>query len=81
MPNSEIPTLINSSTKINGDLIFATDVRIDGEVFGNVESERSIFIGAEGYVKGILNAKDIIIFGYVFNNLFCVISGTVINNK
>ena len=69
MPNSEIPTLINSSTKINGDLIFATDVRIDGEVFGNVESERSIFIGAEGYVKGILNAKDIIIFGYVEGNM------------
>ena len=69
----KIPTLINSSSKINGELIFTTDVRIDGEVFGKVESDKSVIIGAEGYVKGFLRAKDLVIFGRFEGNI--VVSG------
>jgi len=72
----KIPTLINSSSKINGELIFTTDVRIDGEVFGKVESDKSVIIGAEGYVKGFLRAKDLVIFGRFEGNI--VVSGHTI---
>ena len=72
----KIPTLINSSSKINGELIFTTDVRIDGEVFGKVESDKSVIIGAEGFVKGFLRAKDLFIFGRFEGNI--IVSGLTI---
>ena len=72
----KIPTLINSSSKINGELIFTTDVRIDGEVFGKVESDKSVIIGAEGFVKGFLRAKDLFIFGRFEGNI--IVSGMTI---
>ena len=72
----KIPTLINSSSKINGELIFTTDVRIDGEVFGKVESDKSVIIGAEGYVKGFLRANDLVVFGRFEGNI--IVSGLTI---
>jgi len=72
----KIPTLINSSSKINGELIFTTDVRIDGEVFGKVESDKSVIIGAEGYVKGFLRASDLVVFGRFEGNI--IVSGHTI---
>lgn len=76
LPGMKIPTLINSSSKINGELIFTTDVRIDGEVFGKVESDKSVIIGAEGFVKGFLRAKDLFIFGRFEGNI--IVSGLTI---
>ncbi len=72
----EIPTLINSSSKINGELMFKSDVRIDGEVFGKVESDKNAIIGAEGYVKGFLRARDLVVFGRLEGNI--IVSGTTI---
>jgi len=72
----KIPTLINSSAKINGELSFTTEVRIDGEVFGKVESDKSVIIGPEGYVKGFLRAKDLVVFGRVEGNI--VVSGLTV---
>jgi cytoskeletal protein CcmA (bactofilin family) len=70
----EIPTLINSGSRIKGELMFTTDVRIDGEVLGKVESDRNAIIGAEGYVKGFLRARDLVVFGRLEGNI--VVSGT-----
>ena len=72
----KIPTLINSSSKINGELMFSTDVRIDGEVFGKVESDKNVIVGAEGYVKGFLRAKDLVVFGRIEGNI--IVSGTTV---
>ena len=72
----KIPTLINSSSKINGELIFTTEVRIDGEVFGKVESDKSVIIGAEGCVKGFLRAKDLVVFGRLEGNI--IVSGITV---
>lgn len=75
-PSMEIPTLINSSSKIKGELMFTSDVRIDGEVFGKVESDKFAIIGAEGYVKGFLRARDLVVFGRLEGNI--IVSGTTI---
>ena len=72
----KIPTLINSSSKINGELIFTTEVRIDGEVFGKVESDKSVIIGAEGFVKGFLRARDLVVFGRLEGNI--IVSGITV---
>jgi cytoskeletal protein CcmA (bactofilin family) len=72
----EIPTLINCSSKITGELMFTSDVRIDGEVIGKVESEKSIFIGPRGYVNGFLRTKDLVVFGRIEGNI--VVSGITV---
>jgi len=74
--NLEIPTLINACSKITGDLVITTDMRIDGKVFGKVESERNIIIGSSGYVKGFLRASNLDIFGRIEGNI--IISGITI---
>ena len=72
----DIPTLINSSARIKGELMFSCDVRIDGEVYGKVESDKSAIIGAAGYVKGFLRARDLVVFGRIEGNI--IISGTTV---
>ena len=57
-------------------MIFSTDVRIDGEVFGKVESIKNVIIGAEGFVKGFLRAKDLVVFGRIEGTI--VVSGITI---
>ncbi len=54
--------------------MFQSDVRIDGEVIGKVESDKNAIIGAEGYVKGVLRARDLVVFGRLEGNI--IVSGT-----
>lgn len=72
----EIPILINSSSRINGEMILSTDVRIEGEVFGKVESDKTVIIGSKGFFKGFLRAKDLVVFGRIEGTL--VVSGITI---
>ena len=59
------PTIINSNSKIAGDILLETDIRVDGTVYGLVESANNIFIGTEGYVKGLIRAKNLVSFGRI----------------
>jgi len=59
----EIPVFFNSDAIINGDLIFSSDIHLDCEIIGNVESEKKIIIGPEGFLKGTLRAKELVVFG------------------
>ena len=59
------PTIINSNSKIAGDILLQTDIRVDGSVYGLVESDNNIFIGTEGYVKGLIRAKNLVSFGRI----------------
>lgn len=61
----KFPTIINSFSKIAGEISLQTDIRVDGTVYGIVESENNVFIGAEGYVKGIIRAKNLVSFGRI----------------
>ena len=61
----KFPTIINSFSKIAGEISLQTDIRVDGTVYGIVESDNNIFIGAEGYVKGIIRAKNLVSFGRI----------------
>ena len=59
----ELPVIINSSSKINGDLEFSSEVLIDGEACGKLTSEKRITIGSHGFFKGTLHANDLVVFG------------------
>ena len=71
--NVIFPTLINSYSKIAGDICLTTDVRVDGTVYGVIETEKNIYIGTNGYVKGVLRAKNLVSFGRIEGSV--IISG------
>ena len=60
---SGMPLIFSSSTFINGNLTFSTDVHFDGEALGKIESERKITIGTNGCFKGEIYCRDLVVFG------------------
>lgn len=64
----ESPDRLNrivEGTKITGDLIADSSIRIDGEVEGNVSTSAKVVIGENGLIKGNLNCMDADIEGKV----------------
>lgn len=57
--------VIVEGSKVIGDIITESNLRIDGEVLGNVTSASKVVIGANGKVKGNLSCTDADIEGYV----------------
>ena len=55
----EIPAFFNSDAIINGDLMFSSDIHLDCEIVGNVESEKKIIVGPEGFLKEHLGPKNL----------------------
>ncbi len=74
--NMDVPMVINACSKMNGELILTTDTRVDGKVFGKVESDRNIIIGTAGYIKGFLRVNNLVSFGRIEGNV--IVSGTTV---
>jgi len=72
----EIPTLINANSTVKGEMILKTDSRVDGKIFGKVETDQTILIGKDGYFKGLLRARNLIVFGKIEGNI--LVSGETI---
>jgi cytoskeletal protein CcmA (bactofilin family) len=55
-------TLISSGTTIKGDISSSSDLRIDGTIIGNINSNAKIVIGSSGVVEGDIfgNNADIV---------------------
>ena len=49
---------IVEGTKIIGDLISESNIRIDGEVIGNITTSSKVVIGENGFLKGNLNCQE-----------------------
>ena len=65
VPGSEMPVIFSSSTIINGHLTFLTDVHIDGKAFGKIESRKKVIIGKNGFFKGDIYSRDLIVYGNI----------------
>jgi cytoskeletal protein CcmA (bactofilin family) len=52
-------------TKIVGDLSSQADLRIDGEIIGNVISKGRVVLGAKGRIEGTLTCQNADIEGFV----------------
>lgn len=64
----ESPERVNrivEGTKIVGDLIADSNVRIDGEILGNVSTSSKVVLGENGLIKGNLLCQDADIEGKV----------------
>lgn len=63
--NPDRLNVIVAGTKLVGDLITESNLRIDGEVLGNVSASAKVVIGATGQIKGNLTCVDADIEGNV----------------
>lgn len=66
--NSSI-NVISSGTTITGDVECSCDLRIDGNIKGNVKSRAKVVIGQSGIIDGDINCKSIEIEGNVKANV------------
>jgi len=62
--NLQIINLIAKGTRITGDISSEGDLRVDGEITGNLESRGRLVIGPTGKINGDISCKS------------CEISGT-----
>ncbi|MFW6371098.1 MAG: bactofilin family protein [Bacteroidota bacterium] len=57
--------IINEGTTIKGDVVANGDIRIDGELIGNIDAKGRLVIGPNGKVDGEINCNNIEVSGYV----------------
>ena len=62
---SEEPTVISKGVKIEGKLSCSGNIRLDGEVQGDISSQGIVIIGENGGVNGQINADSVTIGGKV----------------
>lgn len=67
--NGSGATLIGAGTTLKGDIKSNNDLRIDGTVIGNINSNAKIIIGTSGVVEGDINGNQADIVGKVSGNI------------
>jgi cytoskeletal protein CcmA (bactofilin family) len=60
-PNSN--NAIITGTKIEGNIIAGSDIRIDGELVGDLDCKGRVVIGPEGSIKGNVTCQNAVIEG------------------
>lgn len=63
-PNQVI-NIISEGTKIKGDIIANGDIRIDGELMGNISAKSKLVIGPNGKIEGQIICNNIEVSGYI----------------
>lgn len=64
----EIDTVIGPDTKLEGKIEAIGIVRVDGRFHGEIITQGDIIIGENGEVEGKLNAKTVIVAGFLKAN-------------
>ncbi|MDD4225100.1 MAG: polymer-forming cytoskeletal protein [Mariniphaga sp.] len=57
--------IINEGTLIKGDITANGDIRIDGELVGNLQAKGRLVIGPNGKVNGEIVCNNIEVSGYI----------------
>jgi cytoskeletal protein CcmA (bactofilin family) len=63
--------MITSGTKIEGNITANSDIRIDGELYGNIQCQGKIIIGADGKIIGDIDCQNAVIEGIFHGKLKC----------
>ena len=61
--------LLSEGTQITGDLHASNDIRIDGELKGNISTKGRLIIGQMAKVKGDVNSSSVDILGTMEGNI------------
>ncbi len=67
--DSQSINLIGKGTQINGDMNSEGDIRIDGDLTGNIKCSGRLVVGTTGRVNGDINCKNCEVAGYLRGNL------------
>ena len=67
--NADRVNKLVEGTKIIGDIISETNIRIDGEVQGNITTSAKVVIGENGLLKGNLQCQEADIEGRIEGKL------------
>lgn len=62
--------LIAAGTTINGDITTSGDIRIDGQITGNVHAKGRIVIGTSGQIEGEIRCQNADFSGSVTGKVF-----------
>lgn len=57
--------IISEGTKIKGDIIANGDIRIDGELTGNISAQGRLVVGTKGKIEGEITCNNIEVSGYI----------------
>jgi cytoskeletal protein CcmA (bactofilin family) len=61
---------LGSSLRIKGDITGTEDLLIDGSVEGQIQlDERKLTVGATAKLMADINARDVVVYGYVKGNV------------
>ena len=71
LDSAPISTVLGSDITFKGDIIGGQTIKIDGQVFGNVQVENGIILGEKAVVNGNLKSKNIIVYGTTNGNIDC----------
>lgn len=63
-PNQLI-NIISEGTKIKGDIIASGDIRIDGELVGNISAKGRLVVGPNGRITGEIDCNNIEVSGFI----------------
>lgn len=66
---SKLPNMIGPGTKIVGNIETNGDIRIDGNIEGNINSKGKVVVGNNGFVKGEVICSNAEISGTVHGKM------------
>lgn len=69
LPSSSV-SIIGAGNTFTGDLKCHGDLRVDGEVEGNIYSEAKVIIGLSGFIKGDIHCNEADITGKVNGSIY-----------
>jgi len=64
-PQGQSINIISESTLIKGDINASGDVRIDGELHGNIDAKGRLVIGPKGKLEGEVICNNVEVSGYI----------------
>lgn len=62
---SQSINIISEGTKIKGDIIASGDIRIDGELAGNISAKGRLVVGPNGRITGEIDCNNIEVSGFI----------------
>ena len=73
-------SIIAQGTSFTGNITSNSDLRIDGSIEGNVQSQSKVVIGKDGQVKGDINGAQVDVMGFVHGNVYAT-DGIILRSK
>jgi cytoskeletal protein CcmA (bactofilin family) len=65
MKQQQVGTIVGSSVHLTGAIKDSSDITIFGSVEGEVHSEQKVIVEESAYVKGPINAQEVIVSGVI----------------